>query len=52
MRPLITLSASLAKLRPEVHITILIVDAIFDRGKNELARSFDDGDEETARRVR
>ena len=51
-RPLINLSARMAKLRSNVYVTLLTTDAFYDRVKHELARSFDSLDEEPAQRIR
>nr|VWP02307.1 Trihydroxynaphthalene reductase (EC (T3HN reductase) [Ganoderma boninense] len=50
-RPLINLFARFVKLRP-VTVTLIATNAFYDRVKNELARSFDAGDEELAARIR
>ena len=50
-RPLIHLSARLAKLRP-VNITILTSTLFHPRITTELARNFDPEEEEYAKRVR
>lgn len=51
-RPVTNFCARVVKLRPHVTITFLTTDAFCDRIKKELARSFDDGDEHLAQRVR
>ena len=51
-RPVANFCARAVKLRPHVTITFLTTDAFCDRLTKELARSFDDGDEHLAQRVR
>ncbi|KAI0760274.1 UDP-Glycosyltransferase/glycogen phosphorylase [Fomes fomentarius] len=51
LRPLIHLSARFVKLRPIV-VTLLVSNGYCDRVKNELSRSFEEGDEEHAKRIR
>ncbi|KAH9851061.1 UDP-Glycosyltransferase/glycogen phosphorylase [Lenzites betulinus] len=50
-RPLINLSARLVKLK-NINITFLSTDAFYDRAVSELARSFVEGEEEYAKRIR
>ena len=49
VRPLTTLSARLVSLRPNVHVTLLTTDGLYDRVKKELFRSFGEGDEAASR---
>ena len=44
-------SARLVKLQP-VTVTFLITDGFYERATKELARSFEDGEEAFAQRVR
>ena len=51
-RPLTNYVARLAKMRLDLHISLLTTNAFFDRITKELARSFDEGDAESAQRIR
>lgn len=51
MRPLVHLAARMVKLRPIV-LTMITTHAFFDRVKTEFARSFDEGEDEYANRIR
>ena len=51
-RPLVNLCARLAKLQPDVYVTLLVSHSFCDRIKGELARSFDSPEENAAKRVR
>ncbi|KAI0743898.1 UDP-Glycosyltransferase/glycogen phosphorylase [Daedaleopsis nitida] len=51
IRPLCHLSARIVKLRP-VTLTYLTTNTYYDRVKTELARSFDEDEEEYAKRIR
>ncbi|KAH9858671.1 UDP-Glycosyltransferase/glycogen phosphorylase [Lenzites betulinus] len=49
VRPLCTLAARIAKLRPSVTVTFFTVIMLFDIAKAEISRSFEDGDEAASR---
>ncbi|KAI0644664.1 UDP-Glycosyltransferase/glycogen phosphorylase [Trametes meyenii] len=51
-RPLLNLTARLVKLRPNVVITFLTTNALYDRSSIELSRSFVPGEEDAAAKVR
>ncbi|KAI0823685.1 UDP-Glycosyltransferase/glycogen phosphorylase [Trametes gibbosa] len=51
IRPICTLAARIAKLRPSVTITFFTVVMFFDLARAEISRSFEEGDE-AATRVR
>ncbi|KAI0760255.1 UDP-Glycosyltransferase/glycogen phosphorylase [Fomes fomentarius] len=51
LRPLIHLSARFVKLRPVV-VTLLVSNGYYDRINTELSRSFEEDDEEHAKRIR
>ncbi|KAI0633610.1 UDP-Glycosyltransferase/glycogen phosphorylase [Trametes polyzona] len=51
-RPLSILTARLVKLRPSVVVTLFTYDGFFERLTTELARCFEPGEEEIAKRIR